>query len=184
MEYFQAHAREDISHGPVVDWVEEQYLALKGRKPRDTWRRVRDLYERGMLVQVKEGVYKYDPDYVEPRPLLDFTQDVKAEIFQRDDYRCVICGRGRDDGAELCADHRIPRSKGGTNTVYNGQTLCGQHNNLKKNYGQTEVGKRFFIKVYEVAAAEGNSSMLAFCRDVFDVYERHGMDPQVGRPDR
>ena len=26
MEYFKAHPNEDLSHGPVVDWVTEQWL--------------------------------------------------------------------------------------------------------------------------------------------------------------
>lgn len=24
MEYFKAHPKQDLEHGPVVDWVEEQ----------------------------------------------------------------------------------------------------------------------------------------------------------------
>ncbi len=41
MEYFQAHPHEELEHGPVVDWVEEQYFAAHGRKPRDPWRAIR-----------------------------------------------------------------------------------------------------------------------------------------------
>lgn len=25
IEYFKAHPKKDMSHGPIVDWVEEQY---------------------------------------------------------------------------------------------------------------------------------------------------------------
>lgn len=38
MEYFKAHPKQDLRHAPVVDWVEEQYVKLTGKKPRDTWR--------------------------------------------------------------------------------------------------------------------------------------------------
>jgi hypothetical protein len=31
MEYFRAHPKQDLEHGPVVDWVEEQYFALTGK---------------------------------------------------------------------------------------------------------------------------------------------------------
>jgi hypothetical protein len=32
MEYFKAHAKQDLEHGSVVDWVEEQYVKLTGKK--------------------------------------------------------------------------------------------------------------------------------------------------------
>ena len=35
-EYFKKHPNQDLQHGPVVDWVEEKYVKLYGRKPRDT----------------------------------------------------------------------------------------------------------------------------------------------------
>ena len=44
MEYFEAHPKQDLEHAPVVDWVEEQYMALYDRKPRDTWRNIRTLH--------------------------------------------------------------------------------------------------------------------------------------------
>lgn len=123
MEYFRAHSKQDMKHGPVVDWVEEQYLKLHGKKPRDTWRAIRRLYQEGRLIKVKKGVYRFDPDYVRDISLLDFPHDVKEKIFQRDNYRCVVCGLGRKDGVEICADHIVPLDKGGTNTIENGQTL-------------------------------------------------------------
>jgi hypothetical protein len=36
MEYFRAHPKQDLKHGPVVDWVEKQYLKIHGRKPQTT----------------------------------------------------------------------------------------------------------------------------------------------------
>lgn len=37
IEYFKAHPKEDMQHGPVVDWVEAKYMKLYHKKPRDTW---------------------------------------------------------------------------------------------------------------------------------------------------
>ena len=182
MEYFRAHPKQDLTHGPVVDWVEEQYLKLYGKKPRDTWRAIRRLYQEGKLIKVKKGVYKYAPDYVRDISLLDFPPDVKQKIFRRDKYRCVICGLGRKDGVEICVDHRVPLDRGGTNTVDNGQTLCAQHNLMKKNYSQTEAGKRYFIKMYEEATKKRDEKMIKFCRDVFDVYNRHKINTHISRP--
>jgi len=183
-EYFREHPKQDLPHGPVVDWVEEQYLDLYGRKPRDPWRAIRRLHQDGWLIKVRTGVYRYDPDYVLERELPDFPPEVKEAIFRRDNYRCVVCGRGREEGVEIHADHIRPRDLGGTNTVDNGQTLCSQHNLLKKNYSQTEAGKRFVIKTYERAVALGDERMIRFCKDIFDIYNKHGLNRHIARPNR
>lgn len=99
-----------------------------------------------MLIKVKKGIYKYDPELVHITSSLDFPPDVREQIFKRDNYKCVVCGRGNQDGVEICADHKIPRSMGGANTLENGQTLCMEHNLIKKNYSQTEAGKTLFYK--------------------------------------
>ncbi len=182
IQYFRAHPKEDLPHGPVVDWVEQQYLKLYGRKPRDPWRSIRRLYQEGVLIKARKGVYRYDPGVVQHRELPDFPPKVKEEIFKRDGYRCVVCNRGIRDGVEICADHILPRDKGGANTVDNGQTLCSEHNLLKKNYSQTEAGKRYFIKLYEQAIRKGDRKMVEFCEQVFDVYNRHHVNTHIPRP--
>jgi hypothetical protein len=55
----------------------------------------------------------------------------RFRIFKRDDYRCQICGRTAQEGARLEVDHRIPRSKGGTNAPSNLWTLCFECNRGK-----------------------------------------------------
>jgi 5-methylcytosine-specific restriction endonuclease McrA len=184
MEYFKKHPKQDLEHGPVVDWVEEQYLKLYGRKPRDPWRGIRRLYQEGTLNKVRKGVYKYNPDTAQRRELYEFPPKVKEEIFKRDGYKCVVCNRGRKDGVELCADHILSKDKGGTNTIDNGQTLCAEHNLLKKNYSQTEAGKKYFIKLYEQAVRQGDKRMIEFCEQVFDVYNKHHVNTHIARPMR
>jgi len=182
MEYFHKHSKEELEHGPVVDWVEEQYRKLYGKKPRDTWRGIRRLYQEGILIKVKKGVYKYDPDLVQNKELQEFTPNIKEAIFERDNYKCVVCGRGREEGVEIHADHKIPLDKGGTNTIDNGQTLCSEHNFLKKNYSQTEFGKRFLIRLYKDAVEKNDEKMVKFCKEVFDVYDKYGVNGHIRRP--
>jgi 5-methylcytosine-specific restriction endonuclease McrA len=184
MKYFKDHPNQDLNHGPVVDWVEEQYLKLYGRKPRDPWRSIRRLYQEGILIKVRKGVYHYNPDAIQRKELYEFPPEVKEEIFKRDGYKCVVCGRGREDGVELCADHIRPQGRGGENTIDNGQTLCTEHNLLKKNYSQTEAGKRYFIKLYEQAVSKGDKRIVEFCEQVFDVYNRHHVNSHIARPTR
>lgn len=50
----------------------------------------------------------------------------RLQVLQRDGFRCQICGVTADDGAHvrLEVDHRIPRTRGGTNDLSNLVTLC------------------------------------------------------------
>lgn len=178
-DYFKAHPKQDLHHGPVVDWVEEKYLKLYKRKPRDSWRAIRSLHEKGFLIKVKKGVYRYDPDAVKHRELEDFTPEQKEQILKRDDYKCVICGRGRKDGVELHVDHIRPKYLGGKSTMDNGQTLCAQHNFIKKTLKQTETGKKMFIRLYELAKKERNQELKKFCADVLETYERHNINDHI-----
>jgi 5-methylcytosine-specific restriction endonuclease McrA len=178
-EYFKNHPNKDLPHGPVVDWVEEQYLKLYGKKPRDTWREIRHLHEEGFLIKVKKGIYRYDPLFVKKRDLEDFTPEQKEAILKRDDYKCVICGRGKKDGVELHVDHIKPRYLGGKSTIENGQTLCAQHNFIKKTLKQTETGKKMFIRLYELAKKEGEEKLKKFCEEILTTYEKYNINGHI-----
>lgn len=183
LEYFKKHPNEELPHGPVVDWVTEQYEKEHGSPPRDPWRSIRQLHQDGKLIKVKMGVYKYDPSYVHEVVLFEFSPRDREAIFERDGYRCVVCGRGKEDGVELAADHIKPKDRGGTNTIENGQTLCYEHNLRKSNYSQTEAGKRYFIRMYQTALKSQDEKVIAFCQAVFDVYDAHDVNGHIDRPD-
>lgn len=53
---------------------------------------------------------------------------LRVTVFDRDDYKCQICGRTIDDGIELQVDHKIPVAHGGTNDLDNLHTLCSECN--------------------------------------------------------
>lgn len=178
IEYFKAHTNEDMPHGPVVDWVETR-KQLYDKKPRDTWRSIRNLHETGFLIKVKKGIYRYDPGAVKQRELEDFTSEQKKQIFERDNYRCVQCGRRQDEGYELHADHRVPKDKGGKATVDNGQTLCSICNFRKKNYGQTESGKKMLIRLWEASIKIGDKKTKKFCEEVLSVYEKFDINGHI-----
>ena len=57
-----------------------------------------------------------------------------------------------------------------------------EHNLLKKNYSQTEAGKRYFIKMYETAARNNDERMIKFCKDIFDLYDKHKINGHIKRP--
>ena len=145
----------------------------------DPDRGIRKLSQEGHLIKKSKGVYHYDPDFVSIRELEDFTQQQKKAILERDNYRCVICGRGIKDGVELQVDHIKPKDLGGEATIENGQTLCAQHNFRKKNYKQTETGKKMFIRLYELSKSIGDEETQKFCADILEVFERNNINGHI-----
>lgn len=183
MEFFMNNPNKEFKPGDVDKWVRAEREKI-GEPAEDVQRDLRELGLKGRLFKPRRGIYMYDPDKDKEKELQDFTPTVKRAIFKRDNYRCVFCGQGKENGVEIAADHKKPRKKGGTNDLENGQTLCTRHNNLKKTYSQTEAGKRVFIDIYNTAVAKDDKLMIAFCEAVFDAYDDHDMNGHIERPDR
>jgi len=179
MEFFKKHPKRDIKHPEIVDWVTEQWKKRTGEVFRDPDRGIRKLSQEGQLIKVSKGIYRYDPDFVQKRELEDFTAAQKKQILERDGYRCVICGKGREDGVELQVDQIKPKDLGGKATIENGQTLCATHNFRKKNLGQTETGKKMFIRLYELAKSIGDKETQKFCADILEVFEKSGVNGHI-----
>lgn len=179
IEFFENHPNEEMPHGLVVDWVENKYKKLFNRKPRDPWRAIRQLHQQGFLIKVKKGVYKYDPDFVTNKSLEDFTLEIKKQVLERDGNRCVICGRGPNEGYELQIDHILPKDKGGKATLDNGQTLCSVCNFRKKTYNQTESGKKMLIRMWEVAIQIKDENTQNFCEEILKVYEKYNINGHI-----
>lgn len=170
---------QEIAHPEVVDFVTDKWEKLTGTKFRDPDRAIRQLAQEGFLIKIKKGVYKYDPDFVQHRELGDFSPAQKKEILKRDGYKCVICGRGRAEGVELHVDHIKAKDLGGKATIENGQTLCAEHNFKKKNLGQTETGKKMFIRLYELARKNNDENLKQFCEEILQVFEKHNINGHI-----
>jgi len=179
VEFFKKNPNRDIKHPEVVDWVVATHKKRTGNVFRDPDRAIRQLSQSGFLIKIAKGIYKYDPQKAHKRELEDFTAAQKEVILKRDDYKCVICGRGKKDGVDLHIDHIKPKDFGGEATIENGQTLCSQHNFIKKNLKQTETGKKMFIRLYELAKSEGNDELKTFCADILETYEKYNINGHI-----
>lgn len=177
--FFIANPLRDIEHPEVVDWVVTEWKKQTGEVFRDPDRGIRSLSQKGFLIKVKKGVYRYDPNHIVQRTLEDFTAAQKAEILKRDGYKCVLCGKSEADGIELHVDHIKPKDLGGEATLENGQTLCAPHNFMKKNFKQTETGKKMFIRLYELAKAEADQSLIKFCTEILEVFEKNNINGHI-----
>lgn len=137
------------------------------------------MYQKGFLIKVSNGVYRYDTKFAKDKIQENFTAAQKRVILEKDGYRCVICGKGKKDGVELRVDHIIPKDKGGKATIENGQTLCSQHKFLKKNLNQTETAKKMFIHLYELTKVKGKTKLNKFSADVLKVFEKYGINGHI-----
>ncbi len=67
---------------------------------------------------------------------------LRWQVLQRDNWKCVSCGRSSLHEIVLHVDHVIPRSKGGPDHIDNYQTLCNICNIGKSNKDDTDLRKR------------------------------------------
>jgi hypothetical protein len=86
-----------------------------------------DLEDYGMFRQPEPSEAYQGAGAVGERHARLIPQDVKVAVVIRDKGKCVECG----SSADLHYDHKIPWSRGGTNTVNNIQLLCGRCNRRK-----------------------------------------------------
>lgn len=179
IEFYMKNPKRDIPHPEVVDWVTKELKKRNGQVFRDPDRGIRKLYQEGFLIQIGKGVYHYDPSHIQKRELEDFDAKTKKEIFEQGGYKCVICGRGQKEGMEIHADHIKPKDRGGKATLENGQILCSQHNFLKKNFGQTTLGKRYFIQLLKAANKSGDKNLVSFCEEVLKLFDKYNIDTEV-----
>jgi len=54
-------------------------------------------------------------------------------VFYRDKFRCRYCGKTPADGIKLTIDHVYPKSKNGSNKLFNLVTACQKCNSHKKD---------------------------------------------------
>ena len=178
-QYFKKNPNRDIKHPEIVDWLTDTYKKNTGLVFRDPDRAIRKLHQEGFLIKVSKGIYRYEPNNVKKRVLEDFTPQQKKIILKRDGYKCVICGKGKKEGVELHIDHIKPKDLGGKATIENGQTLCSQHNFIKKNLKQTETGKKMYIRLYELAKKENNKELIEFTSAILEVYEKFHINRHI-----
>jgi 5-methylcytosine-specific restriction endonuclease McrA len=118
---------------PLSEYSHEIYARNFG-----SWRRALEAF---VSIHAKPGGKPYPPltktSAARPRRIKrkkklakSITKSMRYDIFKRDKFRCVICGRSpaSHPGITLHVDHIIPVSKGGETTYENTRTLCDDCN--------------------------------------------------------
>lgn len=102
----------------------------------DVFRRFRELQgDEGFTSIIKEGTkYQLRSLDIGPKrePRAKPSKSLWKKILHAADHRCAHCGE-QEPSIRLSPDHRIPRSRNGTNEDWNWQPLCEQCNNAKSS---------------------------------------------------
>lgn len=81
-----------------------------------------DFRDMPELLPKREGCKK--KQYGERRTYPHRFYKLRFKILERDNFKCVYCGNGPEEGMKLHIDHLIPYSKGGKTELQNLVTAC------------------------------------------------------------
>lgn len=122
--------------GPVIDRdaIREAVNTAKGKQYLDVFRRLRELQgEEGFLGIVKQGNQHQLIDtniYPKKTPRTHLSDDNWSKVLLHYGNVCAACGNAPDEKG-FQQDHKVPRSRGGTDALTNWQPLCDSCNNIK-----------------------------------------------------
>jgi hypothetical protein len=174
--WFKKNPNRPIPHSESKAAIEASYRRQYGERLEDSDRAIRKLGQEGKLIREAKGIYRYDPAHRPGKAAkLGFDAATRRRILQRDDYRCVVCGKGVADGVDLQVDHRVPQFKGGKGTLSNGQ---------KKNLDQITFAHKLFTEWHKQLKSSRSrdpeqKKLVAFCEAVLALYKKHGVDEEI-----
>ncbi len=172
MAHFKEHPNQALALDDWSDEVSRQYKERTGRTAYHLRTIVRRLYWDGKLERVKRGVYKYDPDAVHKPRTLRFTPKQNREIRERDEYRCVVCGRGRAEGVRLYVDFLMPNLPNRAR-IENGATFCTWHSPSRNNLTFMDMIMMGFKQIPDLAKHEEYTEMQGFASEVSAVLKKY-----------
>ena len=50
---------------------------------------------------------------------------------------------------------------------------------MKKNFKQTETGKKMFIRLYDLAKSQGDEVLQNFCTELLEVFEKNNINGHI-----
>ena len=176
-DYFKSRPNEEIQTTKAKAYIEKKYLTETGKRFEDPDRAIRTLYQKGEIIKIRDGLYKYDPSYSgKDKTFHDFPEKIKKQILKRDNYRCVFCKFGKKEKAELHVDHKVPRDRGGPSTLENGQTLCSRCNFLKKNMSMNSLGKKIFENLLKESMKNKNKEMTKIAKEFLALFKKYNLN--------
>lgn len=113
--------REMTNHFKCCGWCNEDFFA------KNSGQIFCNIDCRNAFNKIKGGAYQHQY-YANGKLMRRGKFSMRFDILQRDNFHCVYCGRGIEDGIKLQIDHIVPKSTNGTDTFDNLVTACNECN--------------------------------------------------------
>lgn len=126
---------QDVFRSAIDEFRKKRWTKSSPYRPYiDVFRRLRELQgEEGLTGIAREG-NKYqlvDLELSDKRiPRIHLSNEQWEGILKNYDFTCAVCGRKEED-SRFDQDHKVPRVRGGQNSLSNWQPLCHECNNFK-----------------------------------------------------
>jgi len=116
-----------VSSAELLELTNQKYFDRRTREMRD---QVGCDLESAYQEMFSGHAWRINSETLAPPQDRDYlTQAQKVKLFESNDYCCATCGLKIDAGVRgLQADHKVPLSRGGNNSLENWQPMCNNCN--------------------------------------------------------
>lgn len=101
----------------------------------------------------------------------------EKNILETDTPRCLMCGRGTQEGAELHIEPIKAKNDDGEITTVGGLTLCELHTFV--GIEGKETISEMFVRLQKEAAVLGDTKTASFFAEVLHTFEKHDINGHV-----
>jgi len=178
LEWFKESPRRKFTNEEIKELLPKAYLIKTGKKLQDPTRSARELAEAGRIQKqpaVKARHYWYDPQ-LEVLPE-EFDDEEKRKILERDNFRCVVCGKGVVDGAKVTVGYAMSTRRGGKLNTENGRTLCPLHRWTLETAQVSDEAQRNWRKLRKKLPEVGAPQAQNFWNELVQLLRKYGIDP-------
>jgi hypothetical protein len=177
-DWFIKRPNQIFTSRQLRELLTAEYESLTGKVFGDPEKMVRDLYKINFLERPTEGNYVYRSFADEGVSKTGFSQAERIRILERDNFQCVICKRGAQDGIFLSVGFAKSLMRGGQPTVDNGRTFCPRHKFISE-IGQSSNARTDHIRHLNAvlpSSDKANARSQEFWEEFIELLCKYGVD--------
>ena len=177
-EWFQNRPNQIFSSRELREHLTADYESLTGKVFGDPEKMVRDLFKLNFIERPYEGHYVFQSQDYPHKEKLNFAENETIEIFERDNFQCVICKRGSQDGILLSVGFAKSILRGGQPSIENGRTFCQRHRFISE-IGQSSHSRsshlRHLNSVFP-SSDKASARSQTFWEELIDLLLKYGIE--------
>lgn len=181
VQWFKEHELEKFTNRQLETELRREYKKATGTTFGDPTRTARKLHELGRVQRSPKGrlqYFWYDSKLDTVGEIEEFTEDERAAILEKYDYRCAVCNKGATDGIKVTVGYAISVKRGGKLDVENGRALCPKHKFILETAQDSEVSAANFRKLRKEFPQIGKTSArgMKFWEEFTELLERYNIE--------